>query len=137
MTQPDLPLSPTPPPPSPATTPSPSEVKEFLAPPEKFDVSLDPGGRTALHLAIVHSHPNVVSVLLDYKGMHSLSLTRIAVRESSGGTRPEHTSSDLIQRYMELARDCMVCMHVATYDCYPSLIAMKTRSSRSGCQKGR
>lgn len=71
MTQPDLPLSPTPPP------PSPSEVKEFLAPPEKFDFSQDPGGRTALHLAIIHSHPSVVGVLLDYKGMHALSLTRV------------------------------------------------------------
>lgn len=63
MTQP-APLSPPPPPP----TPNPSEVKEFIALPEQFDISVDPGERTALHLAIVHCHPKVVGVLLDYKG---------------------------------------------------------------------
>ena len=41
-----------------------SDVCEFLEEPEVFDVSEDPGMRTALHLAIAHKHPTVVDVLL-------------------------------------------------------------------------
>lgn len=45
-----------------------SEVVEFVEPPQQFDISMDPGGRTALHLAIAHSHPRVVDILLNHKG---------------------------------------------------------------------
>lgn len=41
---------------------------EFIEPPELFDVSVDPGASTALHLAIAHSHSEVVDVLLNHKG---------------------------------------------------------------------
>ena len=41
-----------------------SDVCEFLEEPEVFDVSEDPGKRTALHLAIAHKHPTVVDILL-------------------------------------------------------------------------
>ena len=47
---------------------SPPILPEFISPPEKFNVMVDPGGRTALHLAIVHQHPKVVDVLLDNRG---------------------------------------------------------------------
>ena len=47
---------------------SPTLLKEFIDPPEEFDVMDDPGGRTALHLAIVHQHPKVVDVLLEHRG---------------------------------------------------------------------
>ena len=45
-----------------------SEVVEFIEPPEEFDVTVDPGSRTALHLAIAHAHPKVVDILLSHKG---------------------------------------------------------------------
>jgi ankyrin repeat protein len=43
-------------------------VKEFIDEPEKFNTEEDPGRRTALHLAIINKHPEVVNVLLAYKG---------------------------------------------------------------------
>ncbi len=43
-----------------------SEGVEFVEPPQLVDISQDPG--RALHLAIAHSHPGVVEVLLNYKG---------------------------------------------------------------------
>ena len=43
---------------------------EFVEPPEEFDIGVDPGSRTALHLAIAHSHPDVVDVLLNHKGTY-------------------------------------------------------------------
>lgn len=45
-----------------------SEVVEFIEPAQEFDISVDPGSRTALHLAVVHSHPQVVDILLNHKG---------------------------------------------------------------------
>lgn len=55
---------------SPSVSPrvSGSEVVEFVDPPEEFDITLDPGARTALHLAIAHSHTKVVDILLNHKG---------------------------------------------------------------------
>ena len=41
---------------------------EFIEPAEEVDLTSDPGGRTALHLAIVHCHPKVVDILLQHKG---------------------------------------------------------------------
>ena len=44
-----------------------AEAQEFIEPAEEVDLS-DPGGRTALHLAIVHRHPKVVDILIQHKG---------------------------------------------------------------------
>ena len=44
-----------------------AEAQEFIEPAEEIDLS-DPGGRTALHLAIVHRHPKVVDILIQHKG---------------------------------------------------------------------
>ncbi len=58
-----------------------SDVVEFIEPPQEFDVTSDPGGRTALHLAIAYSHPEVVSVLLSHKGRkHSEYMLGILIR---------------------------------------------------------
>lgn len=46
---------------------------EFIEPPEKFDLSFDPGARTALHLAVSRQHREVVDVLLKYKGTYITS----------------------------------------------------------------
>ena len=58
---------------SPAATPmSPrtalAEAQEFIDVAEEIDLSNDPGGRTALHLAIVHKHTKVIDILLNHKG---------------------------------------------------------------------
>jgi ankyrin repeat protein len=46
---------------------------------EENDLSNDPGGRTALHLAIVHKHTKVIDVLLQHKGE---SIARLYVLQS-------------------------------------------------------
>lgn len=68
-----------------------SEVVEFIEPPEEFDMNVDPGSRTALHLAIVHAHPKVVDVLLNHKGeelvrygAYVISLSRSLGNSGSG-----------------------------------------------------
>lgn len=43
-------------------------LKEFIDEPEVYDSELDPGRRTALHLALAYKHPEVVKVMLQYKG---------------------------------------------------------------------
>lgn len=43
-------------------------MKEFIDQPEAFDIDQDPGHRTALHLAVVNKHSEVVNTLLEYKG---------------------------------------------------------------------
>lgn len=45
-----------------------NDEKEFIEPAQEFDLTFDPGQRTALHLAIAHTHPEVVGVLLKHKG---------------------------------------------------------------------
>ena len=45
-----------------------AEAQEFIDVAEEIDLSNDPGGRTALHLAIVHKHTKVIDVLLQHKG---------------------------------------------------------------------
>ena len=54
---------------SPPTSPLGSQVREFIEPCVQFDPALDLGGRTALHLAIAHQHPQVVAILLSYSGI--------------------------------------------------------------------
>ncbi len=44
------------------------EEKDFILPPEEFDVTFDPGERTALHLAIANKHSAVVNTLLRHTG---------------------------------------------------------------------
>ena len=45
-----------------------AEAQEFIDEAEEVDLTSDPGGRTALHLAIVHCHSKVVDILLQHKG---------------------------------------------------------------------
>ena len=45
-----------------------AQACEFVDSAEEIDLTSDPGGRTALHLAIVHSHRKVVDILLQHKG---------------------------------------------------------------------
>ena len=64
---------------SPAATPlSPrtalAEAQEFIDVAEEIDLSVDPGGRTALHLAIVHKHTKVIDTLLQHKGEYGLHM---------------------------------------------------------------
>ena len=60
---------------SPPTPMSPTtalaEAQEFIESAEETDLSADPGGRTALHLAIVHRHRKVVDILLQHKGEYN------------------------------------------------------------------
>ena len=44
-----------------------AEAQEFIDVAEEIDLNSDPGGRTALHFAIVHKHTKVIDVLLQHK----------------------------------------------------------------------
>ena len=49
-----------------------AEAQEFIDVAEEIDLSSDPGGRTSLHLAIVHKHTKVIDVLLQHKGEYNI-----------------------------------------------------------------
>ena len=61
--------------PAPPTDPG----SEFIEKPEPFDVNMDPGQRTALHLAIAHKHHEVVKVMLQYKGEYIIIIIIIII----------------------------------------------------------
>lgn len=64
------------PPPAPPTDPG----TEFIEEREPFDSNIDPGQRTALHLAIAHKHHEVVKVMLQYKGKYIYFLLIIIIQ---------------------------------------------------------
>lgn len=63
----------------PVKPPTPPAEKDFIEPAQEFDTTFDPGQRTALHLAIVHQHPEVVKVLLKHKGTSSFGKLEIGL----------------------------------------------------------